>query len=93
MGWQGMATSGHVITLVGIVFFFLMIIDSHIEGKAAIYKHVGIPRWHKRIQYYIYKIRVLQLLTKKKNDFPSYDMRSTIINNTFNEYEVYKSKL
>lgn len=65
-----MATSGHVITLVGIIFFFLMLIDSHVEKKVAIHKHLGIPRWHKRVQYYIYKIRILQLNSKKTTRVP-----------------------
>jgi len=44
MGWQGMATTGHLITLMGIVFFFLMLLDSHIEKKVAIYSPLGNPR-------------------------------------------------
>ena len=34
MGWHSMSTAGHFITLVGIIFFFLMIFDSHIERRA-----------------------------------------------------------
>jgi len=89
MGWQGMATSGHVITLVGIIFFFLMLIDSHVEKKVAIHKHLGIPRWHKRVQYYVYKIRILQLNNKKTTRVPSYSVRDTITKNIYNEFEVF----
>jgi len=39
-----MATTGHLITMMGIVFFFLMILDSHIEKKVAIYSPLGTPR-------------------------------------------------
>ena len=82
---QGMASSGHIITLVGIVFFFLMLLDSHIEHKVVIYKHLGIPRWHKRIQYYTYKIRLLQLNNKKFNKFSNLDLKKQLITrNTFN---------
>ena len=85
MGWQGMASSGHIITLVGIVFFFLMLLDSHIEHKVVIYKHLGIPRWHKRIQYYTYKMRLLQLNNKKFNKFSNLDLKKQLITrNTFN---------
>lgn len=60
MGWQGLATSGHMITLFSVVFFFLMLLDSHLLNKSAVINTYGIPRWHKRINYYTYKIKVLQ---------------------------------
>jgi hypothetical protein len=39
-----MATTGHFVTLVGISFFFLMILDSHVEKKLALVSTLGIPR-------------------------------------------------
>jgi hypothetical protein len=39
-----MSTAGHFITLIGITFFFLMILDSHIEKKIAVPNTLGIPR-------------------------------------------------
>ena len=89
MGWQGMATTGHLITMMGIVFFFLMIIDSHIERKVVVYSPLGNPRWHKRIQYYIFKIRYLQLVNKKITRLPNVNIRRLIQNKYFNEYELY----
>ena len=89
MGWQGMATTGHLITMMGIVFFFLMILDSHIEKKVAIYSPLGKPRWHKRIQYYIFKIRYLQMVSKKINKLPNIKIRKLIKSKYFNEYEIF----
>lgn len=65
MGWQGLATAGHIITLFSLLFFFLMLLDSHIINKSAIISHFGVPRWHKRINYYTYKIKVLQRYNSK----------------------------
>ena len=65
MGWQGLATSGHMITLFSLIFFFLMLLDSHIINKAAVISHYGIPRWHKRINYYTYKLKTLQRVNSK----------------------------
>jgi cytochrome c oxidase subunit 1 len=59
MGWQGMATTGHLVTMLGVCFFFVMLLDSHLERRVAVYSSLGIPRWHKRVQYYIFKIRYL----------------------------------
>jgi len=39
-----MSTVGFFITLIGISFFFLMILDSHIEKKLATPITLGIPR-------------------------------------------------
>jgi len=39
-----MASTGHMITLVGILFFFFMLLDSHIEKRVAVYSTLGLPR-------------------------------------------------
>jgi hypothetical protein len=39
-----MSTAGHFVGLIGIVFFFLMLLDSHIERRVATPSNLGIPR-------------------------------------------------
>jgi len=90
MGWHSMATAGHLVTLVGIMFFFFMLLDSHIERRMATPLTLGIPRWHKRVQYYIFKIRYLQYTNKKLYRLPNYNVRKMLTNKYFNEYEVYE---
>jgi len=89
MGWQSMASTGHMITLVGTFFFFCMIVDSHLERRVVVYSTLGLPRWHKRVQYYIFKIRYLQLTNKKLTSIPNFNVRSYLTQHYFNEYEVY----
>jgi len=89
MGWHSMSTAGHFVTLVGVFFFFLMLLDSHIERRVATPISLGVPRWNKRISYYVFKIRYLQLTAKKLNRLPNADTRLFITNNYFNEYEKY----
>ena len=91
MGWQGMATTGHLITILGVCFFFIMLLDSHLERRVAVYSSLGVPRWHKRIQYYIFKIRYLQYVNKKLSRLPNYNVRSHMTNSYFNEYEIFKN--
>ena len=67
MGWHGMASVGHLITMLGVVFFFFMLLDSHFEKKIFICKNKGLPRWNKRIQYLLFKIRSVQLSKKLVN--------------------------
>jgi heme/copper-type cytochrome/quinol oxidase subunit 1 len=90
MGWHGMASTGHLITVLGICFFFIMLLDSHLERRVVVYSGLGLPRWHKRVQYYIFKIRYLQLNNKRLNKLPNYNIRSLLTNSYFNEYEIYK---
>jgi hypothetical protein len=39
-----MASVGHLTTLIGVMFFFLMLLDSHIERRIAVHSTLGIPR-------------------------------------------------
>jgi len=92
MGWQGMASTGHLVTLMGLVFFFFMLLDSHIERKIATPSTLGMPRWHKRITYYIFKIRYLQNNNKYMLYIPNMEIRKYLTDPYFNEYEFYNKK-
>lgn len=91
MGWHGMATVGHLTTMISVVFFFLMLLDSHIERRVAVHNNLGVPRWHKRILYYTFKIRYLQFVNKKINRIPNSKIRILLSNPYFNEYESYNN--
>jgi heme/copper-type cytochrome/quinol oxidase subunit 1 len=90
MGWQGMASVGHFTTMIGVFFFFLMLLDSHFERRVVVYSTLGIPRWHKRVNYYFFKIRYLTLVKKQLNNLPNYKIRLLLSNHYFNEYEKYE---
>lgn len=89
MGWHGMASVGHFTTLVGIVFFFAMLLDSHIERRVATPSTLGIPRWHKRVLYYTFKVRYLQHVSKKLTRLPNGAIRGFLSKPYCNEFEVY----
>lgn len=91
MGWHGMASVGHLTTLIGVLFFFLMLLDSHVERRVAVHSVLGIPRWHKRVLYYLFKIRYLQYVNKRLNRLPNSKVRILLSNSYFNEYEKYKN--
>jgi hypothetical protein len=44
MGWHGMASVGHFVVLVSLAFFFITILDSHVERRIAIHNTLGLPR-------------------------------------------------
>lgn len=89
-GWHSMSTTGHFITLLGIFCFFLVILDAHWSRRTSTPTHLGLPRWHKRIQYYTFKIRYLQYVNKELSGIAPAGFRNLFIDNYFNEYEVYK---
>lgn len=88
-GWNSMSTAGHFVGLIGVVFFFLMLLDSHIERRVATPSNLGIPRWYKRISYYIFKIRYLSMINKRLSRLPNYSVRKKLDYNRFVEYEYY----
>lgn len=85
-----MASCGHLITLVGVLFFFLMILDSHIERRVSVSSTLGLPRWHKRVQYYFFKIAYIQKATQANSILPSYSIRSSSFYAKFNEHETIR---
>lgn len=92
MGWQGMASVGHFTTLIGVIFFFIMLLDSHIERRVVVHSTLGIPRWHKRVNYYMFKIRYLMLSKKQLSGLPNGKIRLIFSNPYFNEFEKYDFK-
>jgi hypothetical protein len=82
-----MASAGHFVTMLGIFFFFIMILDSHIERRVFTVLNLGLPRWHKRISYYIFKIRYLQLSNRNLIILPNSNIREFLAKPYCNEYE------
>jgi heme/copper-type cytochrome/quinol oxidase subunit 1 len=89
LGWQGMATCGQFLTMVGVSFFFLNVFVSRLERKSYLAHSLGIARWQKRIHYYLYKIKWNQYNDGVAKFLPGADERSYINNHYFSEYETF----
>ncbi len=77
MGWHGLSSAGHILTLLSIIFFLFMILDSHIINKSYLINNFYIPRWHKRINYYVFKIRYQAYWNRHSNiNFKTYKMHN-----------------
>lgn len=87
LGWQGMASVGHLITIISIVFFFFMLGDSFLEKKIHIHTHLGLPRFNKRIQWYLFKVRLLQLTNHTNLNEFSYNSKKLFTKFQTTEYE------
>lgn len=91
LGWQSMSTCGHFITLVGIIFFFFMFIDSYIYQKVFFFTNFGISRFNKRMLFYLFKVKFYQKNSKNLQKLPNYIIQK-IINNKKNFFQYYYFK-
>lgn len=56
-GWHGVATAGHILTLISVLFFFIVLVDSRFSRiLVSNNSPVGIVRFYKRVCFYFFKI-------------------------------------
>jgi hypothetical protein len=67
-----------------------MILDSHLEKRIGTTSTLGIPRWHKRVSYYLFKIASLQQSAKSMSRTPSSQVREYLSQPYCNEYELFE---
>jgi len=79
-GWHSLATTGHLVLMVGIAFFFITILDSFIERKVPTFYNYGIPRFYKRGSYYLFKIYHLHNRKNQYQFLPAPSMRKKMLN-------------
>lgn len=53
---MSMSTAGHFITMVGVIAFYIMILDSKLEKKTTTYLHSLVARFNKRVNYSVGKL-------------------------------------
>jgi cytochrome c oxidase subunit 1 len=89
MGWHGLSSIGHFITLISVFFFFLMLLDSFIENKINVSNTLGIPRFNKRINYYFFKIRYNQYIFSISQNILNYSQIKKLPK--FVNFETYRN--
>lgn len=72
MGWQSMSTAGHFLTMLGVFAFYIMIVDSKLEKKFTTYIQSLVPRFNKRVNYYLGKLIIFYLNKKENSHIPNY---------------------
>ena len=90
MGWHGLSTIGHFLVLISIVFFFLGIAESFLEKKIYVYNTLGIPKFNKRINYYIFKVRYNQHIHTTNSSMLNYIQNGFIKRDVY--FEIYKGQ-
>lgn len=64
-GWNSISTSGHMLSIISSFIFFFMIFDSFLIKQNSYQFNLYIPRLNKRINYFLFKIFFIQIVTKK----------------------------
>lgn len=64
-GWHSVITAGHMLSVAGLISFFIMIFDSLRQSKAATRNNFGIMRYNTRLNFYLYEISRI-LFTQRK---------------------------
>lgn len=64
-GWQGISTTGHLLNVISVFFFFLVLFDSNFYNVGDVSNNFNIPRFYKRIQFLLFKITYKKFLLKK----------------------------
>lgn len=94
-GWHSLASAGHLLSIAGIICFFLMLFDSIRRGKAALRNTFGVGRYNIRLNFYCYEISKLNYLRTKTYFFFNYVNLSaiTLNNKRFFNFESYETTL
>ena len=79
-----MASTGHFLTMVGVLCFYIVLLEAHVEKKMTVYFHTIIARFNKRILYYLYKIVYYQYMTKNMQNIPSSNSRKILAQPVYN---------
>ena len=80
MGWQSMSTAGHLVTMIGVLSFYFMLLDSHIEKKITTMVVSLVPRINKRPNYYLNKLISLKILETIMSIVPKYKVQKILFN-------------
>ncbi|MCB1712106.1 MAG: hypothetical protein KDH96_06425 [Candidatus Riesia sp.] len=76
-----MSTVGHFVTMIGVLSFYLMILDSHLEKKLQTYIHTLTPRFNKRCLYYLGKLIHLNSIKKMYINVPTRRVQQYLLKN------------
>jgi len=64
-GWHAITSAGHLLSVAGMLAFFIMIFDSLRQGRPAVRNSLGVSRFNTRINFYLYEIARIRVVQTK----------------------------
>ena len=89
-GWHAIVSAGHMLSVAGMMAFFIMIFDSMRQGRAATRNSFGVPRFNTRLNFYIYEGARTWFLQRKGWHLSRFNRHNSVrmnkLNYSNNEY-------
>lgn len=94
-GWHSIISAGHLLSVAGLMAFFIMIFDSLRQGRAVTRNTFGIGRYNTRLNFYLYEASRLANVQQKGWSFFRLLRPSAIKLNNLNyiNFEPYETTL
>ena len=83
-GWHSVISGGHMLSVAGLMAFFIMIFDSLRQSKAVIRNSFGVGRYNTRLNFYIYEIARLIYVQQKSWSLFKFNSSSSLKLNGLN---------
>ena len=99
-GWHAVISAGHLMSVAGMVAFFIMIFDSLRQGRAATRNSFGISRFNTRLNFYLYETskalfvqRKCWYISRNATSFYTIDDRIDLVNHEILESSTHSYAL
>jgi len=94
-GWHSIVSAGHLLSVAGLMAFFIMIFDSLRQGRAATRNSFGISRFNTRLNFYLYEIARNRFIQRKGLYLSRFNRPNTVRLNSlnFNNNELLETTL
>jgi heme/copper-type cytochrome/quinol oxidase subunit 1 len=83
-GWHSVLSAGHMLSVAGLIAFFIMIFDSLRQARAATRNTFGIGRYNTRLNFYLYENARLLHVQRKGSYLYRYVRPSAVKLNGYN---------
>jgi heme/copper-type cytochrome/quinol oxidase subunit 1 len=64
-GWHSISSAGHLISVAGVLCFYIMIYDSVRQAKPTIRNNFGVTRFNTRLNFYLFEISRISFIQQK----------------------------
>jgi len=83
-GWHAIVSAGHLLSVAGLMAFFIMIFDSLRQGRAVTRNSFGISRFNTRLNFYLYEIARNRFIQRKGLYISRFNRPNTLLLNELN---------
>lgn len=83
-GWHAIVSAGHLLSVAGLIAFFVMIFDSLRQSRAATRNSFGISRFNTRLNFYLYEVARNRFIQRKGLYLSRFNRPESVVLNQLN---------